>query len=98
MRELRKLDRPEARRLVLVQLDSLIGAGGQLRIDRGANSGWWRSYRPSRRRSQSAREHVVDAGLELYGANGCFVHLFWPCLLEAVAAFAQAGRLIRDVV
>jgi hypothetical protein len=47
---------------------------------------------------KSAREHVVDAGLELYGANGCFVHLFWPCLLEAVEAFAQAGRLIRDVV
>jgi hypothetical protein len=49
-------------------------------------------------RSQRAREHDVDAGLELYGANGRLVHWFWPFLLEAAEAFAHAGRFIRDVL
>jgi hypothetical protein len=43
------------------------------------------------RRSQSAREHGVDARLELYAADGRLFHLFWPVLLLAAEAFAPGG-------
>jgi len=51
-----------------------------------------------RRRSQSAREHGVDARLELYASDGRLFHLFGRFLLEAAEAFAHAGRFIRDVL
>jgi hypothetical protein len=88
----------EARLPLLVQLDSLIGVGGQFRTDREATAGGGGRTGRSPRRSQSAREHDVDAGLELYGANGRLVHWFWPFLPEAAEAVAHAGRFIRDVL
>jgi hypothetical protein len=44
--------------------------------------------------ARSAREHGVDARLELYASDGRLFHLFGQFLLEAAEAFAHAGRFV----
>jgi acetyl esterase/lipase len=45
--------------------------------------------------AERAREHGVDARLELYPAETHVFHVFWPFLPEASDALAQAGAFIR---
>jgi acetyl esterase/lipase len=47
---------------------------------------------------QRAREHGVDARLELYGTVAHVFHFFWSFLPEAVDALAQAGEFCRLVL
>jgi epsilon-lactone hydrolase len=46
--------------------------------------------------AERAREHGVDARLELYPAETHVFHVFWPFLPEAADALAQAGVFIRE--
>jgi epsilon-lactone hydrolase len=45
---------------------------------------------------ERAREHGVDAQLELYPVEAHVFHLFWPFLPEAADALETAGRFIRE--
>jgi acetyl esterase/lipase len=45
-----------------------------------------------------AREHGVDARLELYPGDAHVFHVFWSFLPEAADALAQAGAFIRDAL
>ena len=49
-----------------------------VRIDSRDNAGCCDRAGGNLRRSQSAREHGVDARLELYAADGRLFQLFWP--------------------
>lgn len=44
-----------------------------------------------------AREHGVDARLDLYPVDTHVFHTFWSFLPEAAAALQQAGRFVRDL-
>jgi monoterpene epsilon-lactone hydrolase len=45
-----------------------------------------------------ARDHGVDARLELYTADAHVFQIFWSFLPEAADALAQAGEFVRDVL
>jgi acetyl esterase/lipase len=44
-----------------------------------------------------AREHGVDARLELYPVNAHVFHVFWSFLPEAAEALGSAGRFLHEV-
>jgi epsilon-lactone hydrolase len=44
-----------------------------------------------------AREHGVDARLDLYPVDTHVFHTFWSFLPEAADALQQAGRYVRDL-
>jgi acetyl esterase/lipase len=46
--------------------------------------------------TERAKEHGVDAQLELYPAETHVFHVFWPFLPEASDALERAGRFIRE--
>jgi acetyl esterase/lipase len=46
--------------------------------------------------AERAKQHGVDARLELYPAETHVFHVFWPFLPEAGDALAQAGSFIRE--
>ena len=49
----------------------------------------------ARRLAERAREHGVDARLELYPGDTHVFHIFWSFLPEAAAALRQAGEFTR---
>lgn len=48
--------------------------------------------------AERAREHGVDARVELYPTDAHVFHVFWSFLPEASDALAQAGEFVRDVL
>jgi acetyl esterase/lipase len=48
--------------------------------------------------AEHAREHGVDARLELYPSDVHVFHVFWSFLPEAAEALAQTGRFVRDLL
>jgi acetyl esterase/lipase len=46
--------------------------------------------------AERAKEHGVDARLELYPAETHVFHVFWPFLPEAADALQSAGTFIRE--
>ena len=46
--------------------------------------------------TDQAREHGVDARLELYPVDAHVFHMFWSFLPEAKEALQAAGRFVRD--
>jgi monoterpene epsilon-lactone hydrolase len=48
--------------------------------------------------AELAREHGVDARLELYPSDAHVFHVFWSFLPEAADALAQTGRFVRDLL
>jgi monoterpene epsilon-lactone hydrolase len=48
--------------------------------------------------AQRARQHGVDARLELYPTDAHVFHVFWSFLPEAADALVQTGRFVRDLL
>jgi acetyl esterase/lipase len=48
--------------------------------------------------AEHARQHGVDARLELYPSDAHVFHVFWSFLPEAADALAQSGGFVRDLL